>query len=124
MPTAPRTFRPSTAAAPAVADLERGSARERGYTPAWDRAAADHRAEHPLCVYCARGVFGPARATPAACVDHLYPHRRYGGFWLKVYWVSSCDECHDGPKQALEGQGRAALDALAVRLGLAPLRTG
>jgi 5-methylcytosine-specific restriction protein A len=122
MPTAPKPFRARPLAVSPVVDLDRGSARERGYTPAWDKAAAAHRAEHPLCVYCAKGVFGPRRDTPAQCVDHLYPHRRYPGvFWQTVYWISACDDCHDGPKQAVEHAGREALDRLARRLGLAPL---
>lgn len=108
--------------APPRPDDDRGSARERGYTRSWDKASADHRAEHPLCGYCAAGAFGPRRDAPASCVDHLYPHRRFPGvFWVRLYWVSSCADCHAGPKQALERRGRAALDALARHLGLPPL---
>lgn len=104
------------------APLGRGSARQRGYTVEWDKAAKEHRREHPLCRYCEVGAFGPARATPATCTDHLYPHRQFEGvFWRRDYWVSSCEPCHAGPKQALEQRGRADLDALALQLGLDPL---
>lgn len=101
-----------------AADRRRGSARQRGYSPAWDKASAGHLRNHPLCDYCALiGVVKPANLT-----DHLYPHRTYPGvFWLKVYWISSCDDCHSGFKQRVERKGRAALDSLAIQLGLPPL---
>lgn len=126
MPSAPRRFQPRRSQPRAEVarevDRDRGSARARGYTPAWDRASKDHRAEHPLCGYCAIGAFGPQRDEPTTCTDHLYPQRQYEGvFWVRIYWVSSCDDCHAGPKQALERQGRPALDALARALGLSPL---
>lgn len=120
MPRAPRSFRPRQAAP--VLDKDRGSARARGYTTAWDKASRAHRAEHPLCGYCQVGAFGPRRDRPASCTDHLYPHRRFEGvFWVRLYWVSACGDCHAGPKQAVEAQGKPALDALARRLGLRAL---
>lgn len=127
MPKRPAVFRPCGAPAPdqarRQADRDRGSARARGYTPEWDRASADHRAEHPLCRYCETAAFGgEPRFEPATCTDHLYPQRRYPKvFWVRAYWVSSCDDCHDGPKQIAERRGHAALDALARHLGLDPL---
>ncbi len=95
-------------------DERRGSARERGYTGAWDKARAGYLRSHPLCAYCELdGV-----VTPATLVDHLYPHRTFEGvFWVKEWWVASCRACHDGPKQAAERAGRLAIDALARRLG-------
>ena len=100
------------------ADRYRGSARERGYTPAWDKASKAHLREHPLCRYCELD----GRVTAAQCVDHLYPHRGDTKlFWLKVLWVSSCNDCHTGFKQSIERQGMAAIDALARRLGLPTL---
>lgn len=86
------------------ADQRRGSARTRGYTTAWDRAAKGHLARQPLCIYCAMGAWGePPRDTAATCVDHLIPH---GGdqdiFWRKADWISCCDACHSGPKQRAE----------------------
>lgn len=55
-------------------------------------------------------------------MDHFYPH--HGDqvlFWAQQWWVSSCKPCHDGPKQAIERKGRAALDALARRIALPTL---
>jgi hypothetical protein len=98
------------------------SARARGYTTEWDKASAAHRRDHPLCGYCAAGAFGPKRDRPASCTDHLYPHLTFPGvFWLRLYWVSCCHDCHVGPKQLAEQQGVGALDDLARLLGLQPL---
>lgn len=118
MPTAPQTFRPrgvpDRREAAASADARRGSARERGYTPAWDKARKAYLAAHPLCGYCE----AEGRYEPATLVDHLYPHRRYDDvFWRSEWWVPSCAPCHDGPKQSAEASGKRALDALARRLG-------
>lgn len=99
------------------ADARRGSARARGYTTEWTRAAKAHLAEHPLCRYCETGAFGPPRIAGATLVDHLYPH---GGdqqlFWDRRWWVSSCTPCHSGPKQRVERRGRLALEELALAL--------
>lgn len=85
-------------------ELRRGSARERGYTTAWDKAAKGHLDRSPLCVYCAMGAWGqPPRVTAARLVDHLIPHKGDQAiFWNKRDWVSSCTPCHAGPKQAAE----------------------
>lgn len=97
------------------ADHRRGSARERGYTAAWDKASVGHLRNDPLCRYCALAE----EVTPATLTDHLYPHRGDQVlFWNRTYWVSSCKPCHDGFKQRIERQGRFALDDLAARLGL------
>jgi 5-methylcytosine-specific restriction endonuclease McrA len=114
MPKRPATFRPRGAPSKQQIDLDRGSARERGYDRTWSAASIDHRRRHPLCAYCElRG-----RVTAATLVDHLYPHRVYAGvFWNREWWVSSCAPCHSGFKQALERRGRRALDDLADRLG-------
>ncbi|WP_323034117.1 HNH endonuclease [Pararhodobacter sp.] len=95
-------------------DARRGSARSRGYTSAWDKAARAYLAAHPLCAYC--GLVDQVAA--AECVDHLYPQRVYPEtFWRSEWWVPSCHACHNGYKQGVERKGLAALDALAVRLG-------
>lgn len=122
MPTMPPTFRPagniSRSESRKASDARRGSARERGYTSAWDRASRGHRRSSPLCRYCEL-VDEVAAAT---VTDHLYPHRGDQElFWNRTYWVSSCASCHDGFKQRVERKGRAALDLLAQRLGLPPL---
>jgi 5-methylcytosine-specific restriction enzyme A len=123
MPSMPPTHRPAgnltRVDANRTYDARRGSARERGYNAAWDRASRGHRARHPLCQYCA--LVDEVKA--ADLTDHLYPHRGdQVVFWNKKYWVSSCDDCHNGFKQRVERKGRAAIDQLAVRLGLLPLR--
>lgn len=94
-------------------DVRRGSARQRGYSAAWDKASKGHLRSHPLCCYCAL----EGRDEPAVLVDHLFPHKGDTRvFWFKPWWVASCKPCHDGWKQALERTGLAALTALARRL--------
>lgn len=121
MPTRPPLFRPHGRATRAEqnreADGRRGSARQRGYTGRWDKASKTFIARHPLCRYCEVGAYGPARVAPASLTDHLYPHRTFDGvFWLTRLWVPCCTDCH-AAKQATERKGRAALDALARRIG-------
>ncbi|RZJ19112.1 MAG: HNH endonuclease [Brevundimonas sp.] len=122
MPSLPPTFRPANAVTRRdtnrASDARRGSARERGYTSAWDRASRGHLRSSPLCRYCEL----IDEVTAATLTDHLYPHRGDQAlFWNRTYWISCCKPCHDGFKQRLERQGRMALDNLAVRLGLPPL---
>lgn len=100
------------------ADARRGSARDRGYTTAWDKASKGHLRSHPLCVYCEKGEFDEAVVRAATLTDHLYPQRRFPGvFWKRDLWVSCCDDCH-AAKQGLERWATPAdIDALARRLG-------
>lgn len=123
MPSMPPTFRPAgnltKSESRRVHDARRGSARERGYDSRWDAASRGHLKHHPLCAYC--DLVDEVKA--ADLTDHLYPHRGDRAlFWNRAYWVSSCNDCHNGFKQRIERRGRAALDDLARRLGLAPLR--
>ena len=120
----PPTFRPrggrSKRERDQASDERRGSASERGYDHRWSKASASHRRSHPLCGYCAL----EGRITAATLVDHLYPHRVFDGvFWKREWWVSSCDDCHNGFKQRIERAGKASIDALARRLSL-PVLTG
>jgi 5-methylcytosine-specific restriction protein A len=95
-----------------------GSADQRLYDATWRRERARHLRQHPLCLYCEAGAFGPPCVTAARVVDHLYPHRGDRRlFWLRALWVSCCAPCHNGPKQARERQGERALDALARLIG-------
>jgi 5-methylcytosine-specific restriction protein A len=99
-------------------DRARGTAHARGYDARWAKASDLHRKQHPFCQYCEAGAFGPARVSAADCTDHLYPHR--GDpllFWRAEWWVSACNDCHNGPKQVAEHAGRVALDRLARLLG-------
>ena len=59
-------------------DSRRGSARQRGYTSAWQKARAAYLAQHPLCVFCERD----GRVTAATVVDHIEAHHGdYEKFW-------------------------------------------
>ncbi|WP_245586615.1 HNH endonuclease [Pleomorphomonas oryzae] len=114
----PPLFRPSGSRTKAQRDREadqrRGSARERGYTTRWDKARKGYLLSHPLCAYCE----AEGQVTPATLVDHLYPQQTYPEtFWETDWWVPCCKPCHDGPKQRAEREGKAAIDALAKRLG-------
>ncbi len=123
MPKMPPTFRAFEAADEAERsyDRARGGASERLYSARWAKASKAHLAMSPLCRYCE--LDGHVRA--ATVVDHLYPHRGdVRLFWMKRLWVSACKRCHDGFKQMIERRGRAAIDGLARRLGIAPLVEG
>lgn len=69
----------------------RVSARERGYTTAWDRVSAHYRRVHPLCEVCAaRGV-----VRPATLVHHLDPVVQGGAVLTdESRLVSVCRDCH------------------------------
>lgn len=108
MPQAPATFRPrgqlTRPEQKREADQRRGSARERGYTTAWDKAAAGFKARHPLCLGCD----AVGRVTAAELVDHVEPHRGdQAKFWDRGNWQSACGWHHAVVKQKLE----AAFDA-------------
>ncbi len=122
MPLMPPNFRasgrPTLSEQRRDTDRRRGSARERGYDSKWDKAAKGHLDHDPLCRYCALAD----ETTAATLVDHLYPHKGDRKlFWTKVFWVSSCKDCHDSFKQRVERKGVLALDDLARRLDLPTL---
>lgn len=73
-------------------DTRRGTAHERGYTGAWQKARANYLRVHPLCVtHEARG-----EVVPATVVDHIVPHRGdKTAFWDSNNWQSLCKRCHD-----------------------------
>jgi 5-methylcytosine-specific restriction protein A len=114
----PPTFRPdglSQADRDRQYDRDRGSASCRLYGATWDKAAKAFLRRFPLCRYCELGD----QVTAATLVDHFWPHRGDRDlFWRRDFWVSSCAACHSGMKQRVERAGRAALAALAARLGL------
>ena len=73
-------------------DARRGSARERGYSHAWDVASKAHLRAHPLCYYC--GILG--RVVAAQCVDHATPHKGDETlFWDEANWRSACLSCNN-----------------------------
>jgi 5-methylcytosine-specific restriction protein A len=88
------------------AEVERPSARQRGYTRRWERARAAYLAEpeHSLCVVCEKiGL-----VVPATVVDHIQPHHGDPAlFWSEENWQGLCDSCHSAWKQRLEKSGRA-----------------
>ena len=85
-------------------DARRGSARQRGYTGAWEKARAAYLRAHPLCAECAlQGVL-----AAASVVDHVRPHRGDRAlFWDSGNWQPLCKPCHDR-KTALEDGGFGA----------------
>lgn len=70
----------------------RGSARERGYSAAWDRASKSFLAHNPLC----RDPFGlHPMGRMATLTDHIVPHRGdRARFWDTTNWQPLCGECH------------------------------
>lgn len=96
-----------------VVQQARGSASERGYNGAWQKARAVFLKQNPLCAICAK----QNRVTAASVVDHVIPHRlkeaRDSGnelrikqaqslFWSRSNWQPLCKHCHDSVKQAEE----------------------
>ncbi|MCB1499724.1 MAG: HNH endonuclease [Bauldia sp.] len=95
-------------------DGHRGSARERGYTVQWEKAAAAFKRAHPLCLGCeAVGL-----VEPATVVDHIVPHRGDQAlFWDPANRQPACGWHHSAVKQTLEVQfdaGRVGVDALRL----------
>jgi 5-methylcytosine-specific restriction protein A len=72
MPTSPEKHRPAHYRDRAQKDIERGSARARGYDAAWQRVRAEQLAEHPLC-QCDECREGELQVTAADVVDHIVP---------------------------------------------------
>ena len=75
----------------AIADRNRGTRTERGYSNRWLKASATYLAQHPLCVECLKqGI-----TKPATEVDHIIPHKGNSQlFWDTNNWQSLCHECH------------------------------
>lgn len=119
MPVRPPTFRPKGARTRRQAtteyDARRGSARERGYTPRWDREAAAYKRDNPLCVGC------EAIGKVVACdvVDHVLPHKGDQHLmWDRANWQSACRWHHDVVKQRLEqlyAAGRIDASSLSLK---------
>ena len=75
-------------------DARRPSARQRGYSRAWEEARADYLKHHPDCVMCGQ---------PATVVDHVTPHRGNAKlFWDRSNWQSLCTHHHNSAKQRQE----------------------
>ena len=89
-------------------DRQRGSFRERGYSAAWDKAAAAFKREFPMCGMRPNGrapvmsrCFDEGRLTATYAVDHVVPHRGDDALlWDREQnWQSLCQSCH-GAKTA------------------------
>lgn len=73
-------------------EQQRGTARERGYTSAWEKARAAYLMQHPLCKHCDE----QGKVTAASVVDHVVPHRGDRTlFWDSGNWQPLCKRCHD-----------------------------
>lgn len=79
-------------------DKQRGTAHERGYTSAWQKARAAYLRSHPLC----REHEKKSEVVAATVVDHIIPHKGDKElFWDSANWQPLCKPCHDR-KTALE----------------------
>lgn len=85
-------------------DRERGTANERGYTYAWQKAREGYLRNHPLCkLHQDQG-----RVVAATVVDHIIPHKGDRSlFWDSNNWQPLCKPCHDH-KTATEDSAFAA----------------
>jgi 5-methylcytosine-specific restriction protein A len=73
-------------------DARRGSANERGYTGAWQKARAGFLRSHPLCKACQ----DVGRVEAAEVVDHIVPHKGDKAlFWDHSNWQALSKRCHD-----------------------------
>ncbi|OYR14268.1 putative prophage LambdaSo holin [Brucella rhizosphaerae] len=105
MASKPRTFRPAHLGTVkqerAAYEVRRGSARDRGYTSRWDKAAVTYKRDNPLCIGCE----AVDRVEVAKVVDHIIPHKGDQSlFWDKANWQACCAMHHDIVKQYLERQ--------------------
>ncbi len=118
MPSKPPIFRPAhlgTAQQGRQAyERERGSARERGYTPEWDKVARHEKNLHPLCLGCS--AVGWVAATTV--IDHIIPHKgNMVLFWDPLNRQPACTPHHSTVKQVLEdlyAKGKASNDDLRL----------
>jgi 5-methylcytosine-specific restriction protein A len=118
VPSKPKLFRPAHLPSPQQQQREyeerRGSARARGYSGAWDKAAKVYRVTHPLCLGCQ----AVGRVVAAEVVDHIVPHKGdHRLLWDATNWQPACGWHHSVVKQQLELLWSAgSLPATALRL--------
>ena len=95
MATAPQRHRNPHAPAPRRGPDGRPSARQRGYTTAWERIRAVKLAQDPHCEYCLeRG-----ECHPAEDVDHVVPLSE-GGTHALTNLKSTCRRAHNAKTRA------------------------
>lgn len=82
---------------------QRGSARERGYTPQWDHYSKYvWLPAHPFCGMRADGELHPehsrcvqaGRVVPAGCTDHIVALKNGGAMWEETNHQSLCRACN------------------------------
>lgn len=79
-------------------DRERGTARDRGYDAAWEKASKAFLAE-PANAFCSCGCGRRSRV-----VDHREPHRgNMQLFWRRSNWQPMCSPCHSRKAQSERG---------------------
>ena len=82
---------------------ERPSARQRGYTVRWEKAARRFLKRHPTCAQFGKDV---KCAGLAKHVDHIKPHDGdLRLFWDRRNWQRLCQPCHNR-KTTKERSGR------------------
>ena len=69
-------------------DASRPSARERGYTSAWEKVRRSHMARHPLCELCLHDD----RVEPAVLVHHKDEDASNNA---TANLMSLCRDCHE-----------------------------
>lgn len=128
MPSKPPSALSSRQAHRRAYDQRRGSASDRGYGAAWQKARASFLADpaNAFCVKCRqRGLLNPGtmrmdgsiETNPGRIglvVDHIIPHRGDQTlFWDRSNWQPLCHDHHDIVKQR-EEQGGAEKGAVDV----------
>lgn len=77
-------------------DATRPTARQRGYTRAWETESKLFLAYHPVCA-------APGCTSLATLVDHIIPHKGDTAlFWDRANWQPLCTHCHNSTKQRQE----------------------
>ena len=100
MPTRPPSLRQRPTVAPQARPKDRRpNANQRGYGAQWQRTAALHLAQHPLCVRC-NGL--------ASLVDHIRAVRGEDdpGFFDPDNHQSLCRRCHAVKTHADKAAGK------------------
>jgi 5-methylcytosine-specific restriction protein A len=86
-----------------VSQRPRATARERGYSVAWEKARKGFLAKHPWCE-CPDHK-GKSDAPRSDTVDHVIPHMGDKAlFWLRSNWCAMSAACHSR-KTATEDGG-------------------
>jgi 5-methylcytosine-specific restriction endonuclease McrA len=95
-------FRGSCPVCARQADRARGTARQRGYDPAWDAFSRDWLARYPWCGMRADGQLyvdhsrcaAEGRRVPAAVTDHIVALVDGGGHMVPANHQSLCISCN------------------------------